>query len=71
MKKIESDMSFDMACNYFEQNIIEVINESGVPLSIAYFVLQSIYKNVENQYIENIKREEEARASKQNKEEEE
>lgn len=68
MKKIEKNMSFNMVAKYFEDNIIEVINESGVPLSIAYFVLQNLYKNVENQYIASIQAEEEARAN--NKEEE-
>ena len=50
MREITEKTPINSACEYFKQNLIDVINESKLPSAIIYYIMKDIFMDVERQY---------------------
>ena len=57
-------MDFNLKCENFKQKVMTLINQSDLPISMIYYMFQSLYKDIEATYINAIyqqKKKEEAK----------
>ncbi len=47
-------MNFNLKCDDFKSKIIEIINQSDLPIAVVYYIFQSIYTEIENTYFGTI-----------------
>lgn len=50
MKEINEKTNINIACEYFQSNLLEVINNSKLPIGVAYFVIKGVFKEVQDSY---------------------
>lgn len=62
-------ISINMATNLFEQNLIELINNSGLPEINVFFVLKNVENMVHSELLRKIELENEENKEKDNKSE--
>ena len=62
-------MSINMATNLFEENLIKLINESGLPEINVFFVLKRVENMVHSELLRKIELENEENKEKDNKSE--
>lgn len=62
-------MSINMATNLFEENLIKLINESGLPEINVFFVLKSVENMVHSELLRKIELENEENKEKDSKSE--
>lgn len=43
--------NFNLQCDDLKNNIINILNQSGFPIVIIYYIIKDIYHDVENNYI--------------------
>lgn len=60
-------MSINMATNLFEENLIKLINESGLPEINVFFVLKSVENMVHSELLRKIELETEENKEKDSK----
>ena len=42
---------FNLKCDNLKYNIINILNESKLPIVMVYYIIKDIYHDVENSYI--------------------
>lgn len=47
-------MNFNLKCDDFKSKIIEIINQSDLPIAVVYYIFQSVYTEIENTYFGTI-----------------
>ena len=47
-------MNFNLQCDNFKNNILNVINESKLPIAVIYYILKSLLSDIEVQYYDTI-----------------
>ena len=61
-------MNFNLKCDIFKTNILNIINQSELPISVIYYILQNIYNQIQKTYygtINQIRLEEQEKAKKE------
>lgn len=43
-------MNFNLKCDSFKSDLLEIINESKLPICVIYYILQNIYNQIQRNY---------------------
>lgn len=49
MEKEENKENFDLMCYDFMHSIVEIINNSNLPVTVVYFLLKDVFSQVEQE----------------------
>lgn len=49
--------SFNLKCENFKQQLVNIINNSELPISSVYYIFQLLYKDIEETYYNILKME--------------
>ncbi len=52
-----ADLGINTLISVFKKNILNVINNSNLPISVVYYVTKDIFRDVEQIYNETLKKE--------------
>lgn len=47
-------MNFNLKCDIFKNNLLNIINENQLPIAATYYILKDIFFQIENLYIGTI-----------------
>ena len=45
-----NEIGFNTRCEHFKNDVLSVVNNSGLPIGVMYFVIRNIMVEIENTY---------------------
>lgn len=59
MNNLDMTKGFNTYINDFKKNIVDMINQSGLPVGIIYYVVKDLFSDITNAYELTLKNEQE------------
>lgn len=59
MNNLDMTKGFNTYINDFKKNIVDMINQSGLPVGIIYYVIKDLFSDITNAYELTLKNEQE------------